>query len=386
MEPVNLQPVIFDDDDGTETVVETVTSEESSEEREDDHTVPIERQEEANQAMLHDGYPDRKLDSSGLMLYFVNLAWQRITASLLNKYYYCRAAIYRRESFFKRNNFTAFIELCRNKRGEDPHAEDPDWEQVRQRVIRWGHLDRFQDFCDLEKNLSAWFETLIVLVALTPPQFAKEKKFGIKGSLAYTDPDSRQADHSAGYYGYVDYTFGSGSNFFGSVELKISKLTRIPLWYQMRSVLAQIVCWLGGTREMQVGLILSNQGFKLLFRREIGVINGIPVYEYFHCCFDGESDYHLNSMTGEAGRQNRERLMRIVYELVKSTAFNPRAAEEVAEPEVPVVYDGRITDSEPSVDGDLPKRRSQRLQNQGNRENRRSSGGENAATERFEEV
>ena len=50
---------------------------------------------------------------------------------------------------------------------------------------------------------------------------------------------------------------------------------------------------------------------------------------------------------------------------------------------MPVVYDGRMTDSEPSVDGDPPKRRSQRLQNQGDRENRRSSGGENAARERF---
>jgi len=253
-------------------------------------------------------------------------------------------------------------------------------------------LDHFDDerVGALERNLSEWFKRLVHAVQTKYFYFFQEKKLAMKGSLAYTDPGTGRADHDSGYYGYADYVFPSGSSLFCGVELKLTRLQSLPLWYQLRAVLAQVICWLGGTREMQVGLILTNVGFKLLFRREIARENGVPVFEYFHCCFDGESDYHLNQMRGKAGRVNRERFMRIVYEIVKVSTMTSQKADSADVPTDPLPTSGRMTDSEPSNedsedDKQAARRRSERLKN---RENRDAGGGNNAVQQRpaFNEV
>jgi hypothetical protein len=155
-------------------------------------------------------------------------------------------------------------------------------------------------------------------------------------------------------------------------------------WYQLGSVLAQIICWLGGTREMQVGLVLTNRGFKLLFRRLVGMVDGIPVFEYFHCCFDGESDYHLNMMLGENGRVNRERLMRIVYEIVKVTGRNYSVSEKDAKKAGAVV--DNMSDQAPSSGDEENQRETKRSRRQANRENRGLDGEKDAPADPIKEV
>jgi len=381
---VNLEPVYLSDDENSDVVDHVSVAEGSDEEVEEDHTLPIEDHERQNQAVFHINFLGRSLDHRQLMLHVVNGASVRINASLLIKHCYCLAALYRRETFFKRSTLSAFIRLCRTKRREDPNVDDPHWERVRQNIISIGYLDAFATAGDLEKNLSEWFHSLAAAVAVRYPRFTKEKKLAIRGALAYTDPESGEADPRAAYYGYADYVFKSGSTLFAGVELKITRRVRNPLWYQIGSLLAQIVCWLGGTREMQVGLILTDKGFKLLYRQEVDVFNGIPVYEYFHCCFDGENDYNLNLMVGPGGKENRERLLRIVYEIVKVSGVNAEAAKAVAEK--PIDNADKMSDKAPSDGEDESNPPKKRAKKNIDHENK-NSGGENYATEKpVEEV
>jgi hypothetical protein len=135
---------------------------------------------------------------------------------------------------------------------------------------------------------------------------------------------------------------------------------------------------------MQVGLVLTNRGFKLLFRRLVDIVDGIPVFEYFHCCFDGESAYHLNMMTGETGRVNRERLMRIIYEIVKVTGLDSNVSEKAAKKSAPVVE--AYSDSRPSSGEDENQPDTKRSRRQPDRENRGSGGGKDAPAEHIKEV
>ena len=135
---------------------------------------------------------------------------------------------------------------------------------------------------------------------------------------------------------------------------------------------------------MQVGLVLTNRGFKLLFRRLVDMVDGIPVFEYFHCCFDGESDYHLNTMIGENGRVNRERLMRIVYEIVKVTGRNASVSETDAK--TAGAFVDNMSDQAPSGGEDENQPETKRSRRQANRDTRGSGGDKGAPAEPTKEV
>jgi hypothetical protein len=162
-----------------------------------------------------------------------------------------------------------------------------------------------------------------------------EFKFGIKGVLAYAprlpfENGIGPLDPRVGYMGHSDYAFLREGRTFAVAELKMVKDENESAWYLEGAIAPQIICWLGGTVTCRVGLVLTNKGLKLLYRKLKSITDpaGNPVFDYF--MFPPDDTFDL--FKGTNRMQALWRLVRIVFEIVMCTRIPDGISNDIEPP------------------------------------------------------
>jgi len=243
-------------------------------------------------------------------------------------------------------------------------------------VIRVGSLKLFKKFKRSEPQLNNWFVSLVTHVSVACTGQGRyintQTLFGLRGALAYTDPNHGTSHSRAGYLGKADVVFPCGAEIFGAAELKMAGEGRI-IWYKARAILAQIICSMSGTIDCRVGLILTDGGWKLLYRipRDLPTEMGDIVFDYYLFPPDEDTGMSFYQPCNNAGLKT---LVRIVYELMKVVTM-----PQVDKPEaVKTAKAGAKVDKKtkkqlrPQISDPKPKRSKSGAGSQDNNENTRT--------------
>jgi len=305
----------------------------------------LEKHQSRNRAIFDINFPRRSVDPEGIVLWPDTRGEElhMLEARFLRSHRLLNPVIYRQEGVFRRSDLSGFIRLCRSQRGEDLDAEDPDWEETKKRVMQYGILEHYQRALVNKTSLNMWFCSLLSLVVdFRFIGMNHGTRLGLKGALA--------ADElGAGYIGDADVVIPIGTKSFAALSFKLTWSKRDSLWYKPDSLLARIFCWLSGTAEMRVGLVLCNLGFKLLYRLPDGFgADGSAIFQYYIYSPEDEP-WTYQACRGDTGIRNLDVLVRIAYELAKVSADDPKVYKCVAPPAERRRRRRKMTDEDPKL-------------------------------------
>ena len=145
-------------------------------------------------------------------------------------------------------------------------------------------LSRFEDGFRDENDVTVW---LLDLQESIGAEIKKElgdghifravkEPFGIAGAIPYIDSTGSplgRVNRKAAYIGKSDVFFKRGEVFwYAGFELKFfgGELSEEnERGWRQGSSFAQAFCWLNGSRTTRYSIILSDQGFKVLYRQKV---------------------------------------------------------------------------------------------------------------------
>ena len=297
----------------------------------------------SNAGYFAEKFPERMLDGAGLVLWKKTTKFIRLHANYL-QYRSLIPLVYRIDAFFRRGSLEGLIQVVRrDSRVEDDEA-DKLWRAVSRcgpviRELRWPIISD-------KARISAWVTNLCGAVKTMLPSAAArpipQKRFGIKGALAYTEPG--EINDGAGYIGKSDLCFGKEGSVVGVMELKIASDDINQVWYRFGAILPQIICWLGGTVTAKVGIVLCQLGFKLIYRDLTGNDHeGNPIFNYY--AVNGIDGIHFEDCRGPEGAANRMILLRVFFELLLISMEDP--VEERDAPSTPIKAQGPAVARQP---------------------------------------
>ena len=246
------------------------------------------------------------------------------------------------------------ITTCRNDREWQNTVEAEQWwtaasidPHVRNFLSRFGR--HFSD----EHDVTSW---LLTMQDRIETEISKElgagvifrnqqAPFGIAGAIPYTESPPAgiplgRVNRKAAYVGKSDVFFKRGEIFwYAGFELKYfggDLSIDDNLGWTQDSSFAQALCWLNGSRTTRFALILSDHGFKILYRKEIGTVHSedfgeIPLFNFY--CFPNGHMFCPMSDEHPDGELGRDTFLRIFYEILKTcyVRSRPQLADNVTE-------------------------------------------------------
>ena len=347
--PVTMEPVSAEDLRGATSDEEDVSESFDSSVRAEDpeeHSLFPEDHQLRNAANFAAAFPKRELDDSDMVCVEKNVKGKltRLFASSLRKHNFLNPLTYRsffHDSFFQDGSLTDFVEYFRGLRGEDVHAQDPDWQGVYSALIASGIRERFAEERIPECSQRMWVGDVIGIICAAlkkrKVKIVSERLFGIRGLLLYTKQDTEiildEMLALCGYVGKADGSILRGRDVLGVFECKVVNDADVDLpWYTARALLAQILCSMGGTRECKVGLAMSNIGFKVLYRKERDDQETVS-FDCFHYPRESEDGVAffalLHGTDPETISANFDKLFRFLYEIVKTCIKDQPDLEQI---------------------------------------------------------
>ena len=219
------------------------------------------------------------------------------------------------------------IEELSRLRGETPESAETGWNKILKDMRISGRFNKLANI-KVESSLSGWFSAIIGIIDDRSNHHqvstTTEDVFGLRGGLAYESQNrSFDVHEEAGYLSRADLVFCRGSMVFAVVEFKMDIQPNRP-WYIVDAVLAQIFCGLSGAESCRFGLVLTQTGFKFLYRIRVNDdTNGArPLYKYY-LYPPGSEETPLQSLRVEKNMIACEELMRIFYELTLTSSSMP---------------------------------------------------------------
>jgi hypothetical protein len=223
-------------------------------------------------------FPDRRVRADGIL----EIPGRRgahipLHASRMRHFQLLHPYCYSADRMLREGSLRDAWAVCREARGlpADPtEAENQEWRRVLARLVQTGELRRFANEKHHESNIKSWLEGLVISIANFSGKrdrcTATEYYSGVKGSIADSHSNGCPRRNS-GYYSKSDYVFKRGRSVVGLCELKYdrSKNGR-TIWYRLNCVLAQVMGGLGGSSSCRVAVILTQKGYKLVYRRLVG--------------------------------------------------------------------------------------------------------------------
>ena len=232
------------------------------------------------------------------------------------------------------------IEELSRLRGDTPESAETGWKKIKKDLRISETFNKLANI-KVESTLSGLFNAILGIIDHISDHHqvstTTEDEFGLRGGLAYDSKNSLSEVHEeAAYFSRADSVFRRGSAVFAVVEFKIDRQHTRP-WYMVDAVLAQIFCGLSGAESCRFGLVLTQTGFKLLYRIRVNDdTNGArPLFKYY-VYPPGSEETPLQGLRGEENAIACEELMRIIYELTLTSSDRPAK---------------RARNSENSVDG-----------------------------------
>jgi hypothetical protein len=231
------------------------------------------------------------------------------------------------------SDFTSFMEEFRN---ETPGQNEALWQKVLNDPLIKSCMQNFWRVNN-EMELRGWFtEVLGSIRHLQGEQGYLDKSagtvFGLGGASAYTDPADGEAVYYAAFLSEVDEVFFRNNVPFAGVEFKNAPLSENKLWFKVgRSALAQTLACLGGNPNSILALFLCNYGFRLIWRKVVGmnIVDGREVKIYQNFTFpplDPETQaphlrycYSTDLNALDDGFDGRQDLLRVLLEFVLSS-------------------------------------------------------------------
>ena len=283
--------------------------------------------QQSNAEHLARRFPMRLLDELGFMC--THSSDNKVHASSL-RYRFLNPLVYRQESLLRTESFDHFVSFIRaNSQFKDDEYQRL-WNKVSTDSRTVIHLNTFEP--TNEGDLNNWIVGLCHRVMNHLPADSKissQNRFGISGALAYTDPESfGENDQRAAYLGKCDLVVFKKSKVFAVMQLKMVSDNQI--WYRHGAILPQIICWIGGTFSARVGIVLSNIGYRIIYRilRPQPDERGNAVFD-FYILIDGvdPNSQKFTICVGDVGVTGRQSLLRIIFEILVSTMIEPTDGE-----------------------------------------------------------
>ena len=255
-----------------------------------------------------------------------------LTASYIKNHRCMHPALY--TSILHPGSLAQIIEELSRLRGDTPESAVAGWKKIRTRL---SIKEDFTQLADVKNEacLRDWFVraiTMIDFISNHRQGSTTTDTFGLRGALAY-ESNNRSSDvhEEAAYFSQADLVFRRGSAVFAVVEFKMDRQRQRP-WYMVDAVLAQIFCGLSGAESCRFGLVLTQTGFKFLYRIRVNDdTNGArPLYKYY-VYPPGSEESLLQSLTVDKDAIACEDLMRIIYELTLTSSDRPAKRPRNAE-------------------------------------------------------
>ena len=256
---------------------------------------------------------------------------------------FIKPQFYRPNDILGDAELTDFVSFMESFRGEAAGSNEEKWGRVLHSALVIDSMQAFRSISN-ESLLSKWFSSTLTAIKGAIGQRGTierktEKRLGVGGALAYTDPVTHVASDDAAYLSYVDEVLYSGSTKtpFAGIEFKSAPLSHNRLWYAVHpAALPQTLCALAGHPDCVVGLFLCNYGFRIIWRErlaETGTVNGKPVPLFRHHTFPPIEQQHRSPHLCYCYTQDRRvdistfdglrYLLRVMFEFVV-TALLPR--------------------------------------------------------------
>ena len=281
----------------------------------------------------------------------------RLGASYIKNHRCMHPALY--TSILHPGCLTQIIEELSRLRGVTPESATTGWKNIEKDLRIPARFNELADLSD-ESCLLGWFREVIGVIDDRSNHHQRcltTASFGLRGGLAYESQNRLSEVHEeAAYLSRADLVFRRGSVVFAVVEFKIDRQPGRP-WYMVDAVLAQIFCGLSGAESCRFGLVLTQTGFKFLYRIRVNDdTNGArPLYKYY-VYPPGSEESLLQSLTVDKDAIACEELMRIIYELTLTSSERPAKRARNAENSV-----GDLSSNQKRVDSLIEKLQSANL-------------------------
>jgi hypothetical protein len=197
------------------------------------------------------------------------------------------------------------------------------------------HLDSYDSKNESETDI--WLVLLVGLIRTAmdrgTDKLSSQVYFGVEGAAAYTrsteDNSFIEMNPSAGYIGRSDKSFYRGNEVLATFELKHLRGENDKQWYSEGAILPQSICWLCGTRSTKAAVVLTNEGYKLLYRVFLRNQESMPVFRYkLFPQDDPVSGLSLfDSFKGENRLEALARFLAILFEILVATALPIKTKE-----------------------------------------------------------
>ena len=325
----------INNNDGTRSVASSTVFEDLAD-------IPVLQDHKIRNALaLSEMFPNKAIAPNGLLSVRDEDILNHVFASRLTRSTFMHPLLTRQDGIFRDGSLEQFIDLNMARRGE---LANNDWAGVIAYIRRTNFSELFADLSVDEAGLSDWLgrvsSCICTKLDLNQPQTKPEALVAMKGALAYADAGQEargELNDQVGYLGKADYVFKSRGLTFAAVEYKMARLiTDNVEWFNSRAVLAQIMCWIAGDSNTRFGLVLTEIGFKLIYRIEAGwTPDGIQIFNYYmfppRNATTGKSLFLPCRESCPEYRANIESLIRVIYELTKTAVHIDQAnAEETA--------------------------------------------------------
>ena len=300
----------------------------------DDVMISLYDHQQANAAFLHNLFPRRSLTALDMMSVPSPASterFNRVHASSL-RYRCLNPIIYRQETMIRNESLQHFINCIRRDSPILAEEHTRLWQIVLSDENIISHLHFFEFTIEAEIrdwNLLLCDKILTHFRLRRNVRFPPEVLLGVQGALAYTDPDEDgQASGAliwrAGYLGYCDLAIRKSGRTYAVFEYKKVSDIINQTWYRHGSILPQIICWIGGAASGRVGIVLTNIGYRVIYRvlRPEHNPEGHPIFDYY-ILFDGNhaESRRFTECRGADGHVGRMQYLRILFEILVSCNF-----------------------------------------------------------------
>ena len=268
----------------------------------------------------------------------VTLKRNQLHASNL-RYTHMNPGWYRSDGYLFPGDLDGLICRFESDRGESLADNETKWKKVGDNKRVLAHLSRFISPKGNECAVRDWLNALALLicVALSEDGYCErlsEQLVGLGGALAF------EGETEAAYVSKVNHYFlrANLETPFIGIEYKRLGVYDGKQWYKIDSSLAQTLCALAGNTDCFAGLLLCDMGFTIIWREPARCDeDGVPIDNYFVYppVEDGKLKYCYspNSSVQDRGSAGRMELLRVVYEIVRSSMTVKDENEEPSSPQ-----------------------------------------------------
>ena len=226
------------------------------------------------------------------------------------------------KSILRPGSLDQIVQELRTLRGETQHTNaDSKWLKLLDQLNVDDQLARLRE-AEVDICVERWFvicQADVNLITGHRQLYDTVATFGLKGALARPHPTATsKIDDQAGYLSRADLVLRRGTDPFAVVEFKMDRHpTANKPWYELDAVLAQIFCGLSGSETCRFGLVLTQTGYKLLYRIKISREGDRDIYNYY--IYPSETPL----ARFDTDKIKFIELLRIIAELTLTSSRNP---------------------------------------------------------------